>query len=74
MPKWSEINVYNSSYPAVCYTAGNIHMLSTVSKRKCILQHIVGNEVQALVRLTFYDNLLIGQETRAVVRIQRCQY
>ena len=32
------------------------------SKRKDLLQHIVDNEVSALARLTFYENLLTGQE------------
>ena len=30
-----------------------------------MLQHTVDNEVSALAKLTFYENLLIGQETSA---------
>ena len=30
---------------------------------KSLLQQVAHNEVSALVRLTFYENLLIGQET-----------
>ena len=32
-------------------------------ERKGLLEHTVDNEVSTLVRLTFYENLLIGQET-----------
>ena len=32
------------------------------SNRKGLLQYTVDNEVYALARLAFYDNLLIGQE------------
>jgi len=42
-------------------------MLSTegfsLLERKSLLQQVAYNEVSALVRLTFYENLLIGQET-----------
>ena len=42
-------------------------MLSTegflLLERKSLLQQVAQNEVSALVRLTFYENLLIGQET-----------
>ena len=31
-------------------------------RRKGLLQHTVDNEVSVLARLTFYENLLIGQE------------
>ena len=41
-------------------------MLSTEgffpSKRKGLLQDTVDNEVSALARFAFYENLLIGQE------------
>lgn len=59
-------------------SAGNIDMLSTddgfvlPSKRKDLLQHTVDNEVSALARLTFYENLLTGQEIS--VRINGCPY
>ena len=33
------------------------------SRRKVLSQQTVDNEVSALARLTFYENLLIGQET-----------
>ena len=32
----------------------------------------VDDELSALARLTFYENLLIGQETSVVVRINGC--
>ena len=42
-------------------------MLSTegflLLERKSLLQQEAHNEVSALVRLTFYENLLIGQES-----------
>ena len=31
-------------------------------KRKCLLEHKVRNEASSLARLTFYENLLIGQK------------
>ena len=42
------------------------------SKRKGSLQHSVDKEVSALARLTFYENLLIGQEKVSVVPIKLC--
>ena len=33
------------------------------SKRKGLLQHTVDDEVSALARLSFHENLLIEQET-----------
>ena len=36
------------------------------------LQHAVDNEVSALARLTFYENLLIGQKIS--LRIKRVQF
>ena len=33
------------------------------SRRKSLLQHTVDNEVSALARLSFYENLFIGQGT-----------
>ena len=42
------------------------------SKRKGPLQHSVDKEVSALARLTFYENLLIGQEKVSVVTIKLC--
>ena len=65
-----EIDIYISSYLVYC-TAGNIDMLSTTStevfffiqkKEQYITAPTVDNEVSAVVRLTFYENLLIGQE------------
>ena len=48
-------------------SAENIDMLSTegflLLERKSLLQQVAHNEVSALVTLTFYENLLIGQET-----------
>ena len=39
------------------------------SERKSLLQQEAHNEVSPLARLTFYENLLIGQETSV-----RCTY
>ena len=43
------------------------------SRRKGLLQHTADNEVSALARLTFYENLLIGREV-SVVRINGRMY
>ena len=42
-----------------CY----LKVFSLRSKRKGLLQHTVDNEVSPLASLTFYEDLLIGQET-----------
>ena len=54
------IDIYNSSYAVYC-SAGNINKPSMRGER--LLQHIVDNEVPLLARSTFYESLLIGQET-----------
>ena len=41
------------------------------SKRNGLLQQVALNEVYALARLTFYEDLLIGQETSARCPHQR---
>ena len=55
--------------------AKNIDMLSIEgflpSKRKGLLQQVAHNKVYALARLTFYENLLIGQETSVCCPNQR---
>ena len=66
MPKYFEVDICKSSYAVYC-SAENIDTLSTEGflflERKSLLQQVAHNEVSALVRLTFYENLLIGQET-----------
>ena len=66
MPKYFEVDICKSSYAVYCSTE-NIDTLSTEGflflERKSLLQEVAHNEVSALVRLTFYENLLIGQET-----------
>ena len=42
------------------------------SRRKGLLQHTVDNEVSAIARLTFSENLLIGQEIS--VRIKQVEF
>ena len=68
------IDVHKSSYAVYC-SAKNIDTLSIQgflpSKRKGLLQQVALNEVYALARLTFYENLLIGQETSARCPHQR---
>ena len=63
----NSICVYKSSHP-VHFSAGNIDMLSAegffyLQKRKGQLQNIFDKKVSALARLTFYENLMIGQAT-----------
>ena len=41
------------------------------SRRKSLLQHTVDNEVSALARLSFYENLFIGKEQVSVVCIKQ---
>ena len=39
------------------------------SKRKGLLEHTVDNELSALARFSFYENLLIGRKQVSVVHI-----
>jgi len=80
MQKQFEIfDVYKSSYAVYC-RAKNIDTLSIEgflpSKRKGLLQQLAHNEVYALARLTFYENLLIGQAKQLVpvFHINGCLY
>ena len=58
------LRAYLQAYLVNC-SAGNIDVQLTEgflpSKRKNLLQHTVDNEVSALARLAFYENLFIGQ-------------
>ena len=68
------IDVHKSSYAVYC-SAKNIDTLSIEgilpSKRKGLSEQVALNEVYALARLTFHENLLIGQETSAHCPHQR---
>ena len=45
------------------WRAVNLRVFLCLQRRNGLLQHTADNEVSALARLTFYENLLIGQET-----------
>ena len=55
------IDVYIHPISCTAALGASIESLSR-SKRKGLLQYTVDNEVYALARLAFYENLLIGQE------------
>ena len=72
MPKKSEIDFYNSFSPVYYIALGTSTCCQLKvflpSKRKGLLQHTVDNELPALARFAFYENLLIGRKQVSVVK------
>lgn len=54
---------FNPSYPVYCHVAQSPEGFLTSCKTKGSLQQTVENDLPALVKLTLYENLLIGLET-----------
>ena len=67
MPKKSEIDFYNSFSPVYYIALGTSTCCQLKvflpSKRKGFLQQTVDDELSALARVAFYENLLIWRET-----------
>ena len=67
MPKKSEIDFYNSFSPVYYIALGTSTCFQLKvflpSKRKGFLQQTVDDELSALARVAFYENLLIWRET-----------
>ena len=67
----------STNHPTQCtvalrtLTRCQLKALFLPSKRKGLSQQVALNEVYALARLTFHENLLIGQETSARCPHQR---